>query len=754
MTAELPTTAPLENDDQIDLRELIGILIASWPVIAGFVGAAAFLALTYLYIAPPRYTTDALVQVESNANPARVAFAQVAEAFTTEIPVTAEVEILKSRLVIGAVVDRLGLDVVAEPRSLPLLGPAIARRQRSARFGEPPFWLKPFDRSAYAWGGEAITVSTFQVPPQALNRPFYLRLLDTDGQYQILDEEQRPLGEGRVGVLATLPLSDDTDPIELFVQELRGEPGTEYTVMRMRRDAAIRAVQDALTVTASRTALGMVNLSYTAESPQQAQRVLTEILNAYQKQNVERRSAEAEQTLSFLKAQLPELKAKLETAEARLNQFKVEQGTADLTQETSLVLSRSVELERNKAELLQQRNEALQRFTVNHPVVQALDAQIAQIDAQLRQVNARIRQLPDIEQHTLQLMRDVQVATALYVALLNRTQELEVVRSGTIGSIRIIDTPFLPSFPSQPKRLLVGTLSLILGGLLGVIAVFVLNALRTGVEDPAIVEKKLGLPTYGAIPYSEEQARLARALKRGKSQPDGLLVLREPNGVAVEALRSLRTALHFAQMDAPNNRIMLTGPEPDLGKSFVSINLGAVLAQAKRRVVVVDADLRRGHINKLIAAPRAPGLSELISGAATLEQILCPTPVEGLMLIPTGTYPPNPAELLINERFVELLQGLSERFDHVLIDTPPVLAVTDAAIIGRHAGITLVVLKAGEHPLRMIEETVNRLTRAGVAVRGTLFNQIGRTRQGRYGYKYGYYYGGYRYDYRKRPSGS
>ena len=211
--------------------------------------------------------------------------------------------------------------------------------------------------------------------------------------------------------------------------------------------------------------------------------------------------------------------------------------------------------------------------------------------------------------------------------------------------------------------------------------------------------------------------------------------------MAVEALRSLRTALHFAQVDAPNNVVMLTGPAPGLGKSFVSLNLAAILATSGKKVVVIDADMRRGHMHEALLLPRGPGLSDVISGSVSLDQVLHATPVEGMRFIATGTIPPNPSELLLKEQFAQLLQTLSKEFDTVIIDTPPALAVTDAAVVGRLAGTTLLLLKSGEHPMRTIQDTYRRLHSAGVAVRGTLFNQlsVGDGKYSNYSYRYGHY---------------
>jgi tyrosine-protein kinase Etk/Wzc len=183
-----------------------------------------------------------------------------------------------------------------------------------------------------------------------------------------------------------------------------------------------------------------------------------------------------------------------------------------------------------------------------------------------------------------------------------------------------------------------------------------------------------------------------------------------PDDAAVEALRSLQTALHFAILESPNNVIALTGPSPNLGKSFITANLAAVMAGSKKRVVVVDADLRKGHLHEYVALSRAPGLSDFIAGNADLEAVVRPTSIDHMFVVSTGTLPPNPAELLMHERFTAFVNEISSRFDHVLID-----------------------------PLRAIAESVRRLRQGGLDVRGCIFNQVGvRGHHYRYSYQYRY----------------
>ena len=215
-----------------------------------------------------------------------------------------------------------------------------------------------------------------------------------------------------------------------------------------------------------------------------------------------------------------------------------------------------------------------------------------------------------------------------------------------------------------------------------------------------------------------------------------------PDDPAIESIRNLRTALHFGMMDVKNNCIMIAGPGPSVGKSFVSVNLAAVLATNEKKVLLIDGDLRRGHLHEYLGIERENGLTEFVSGDIPIGDALHQTTVPGLTLIPTGVLPPNPAELLLHKRFTNCLSVLASRYDHIIIDSPPILAVTDATIIGQMAGGTLMVLKAGEHPMREIELSVKRLQQANVNLRGILFNDVPAQNRkygaGRYHYAYAY----------------
>ena len=695
---------------EIDLPELFALLWRGRWLLAGVLLATLAVGALYCVLAPRVYQADALVQVETEDSSVNALLGDVAQALGAQAPVAAELEILRSRLVLVDAVQKLNLEVVAEPRRWPLVGAAWAR-----------------------WRGsdERLTVTQLEVPPALLEE--WLTLRATLAGFELVDADGAVVLSGAPG--AVLQGRSAAGPVTLSVAELRATPGTEFRVMRRDLDELLADIGARLDVAERGKQSGIIAIEYEDTDRERAAQLVNAVVAAHLQQNVARRSAEAEQSLAFLEAQLPKMRASVEDAEGALNRFRLQQGSADLSKETELILQHSVALETQRVQLEQNRQGLLQRYTASHPAIQALDAQLRDIRGEQARVLERVKRLPETQQDLLRMNRDLQVNSEIYTLLLNSAQELQLARAGTVGNVRIVDFARPRWQPARPQPALVMGLSALLGVALGILGVFLRRAWRDGVEDPAEVEGALGLPTYATVPFARAQRRLARAT------PGRLPVLAQadPGDPAIEALRSLRTSLHFAAADSRSNVLVLTGPTADLGKSFLAMNLAAVLATARKNVVLVDADLRRGHLHDYAGLGRGPGLSDYVAGQAPLEQVARPSGIAGLSLITTGALPPQPSELLLHERFATLLAELSRRYDHVLVDTPPVLAVTDAAVIGRLAGSCLLVLKSGAHSLRQVADSLQRLRQGGVDVKGSIFNQAGRL-GGRYRYGYVYEY--------------
>jgi len=415
-----------------------------------------------------------------------------------------------------------------------------------------------------------------------------------------------------------------------------------------------------------------------------------------------------------------------------------------LNLETQSVLESIVQVDNQIVSLRQERDELRQSFTSEHPRIKAVHQRLDLPKESRSEFDGDINKLPATQQKVLQLARDVEVTTSLYTDLVNTAQQLKVSKAGTGGDVRIVDVAAAPSESIVLKPAVIILMSGLCGLLFSASVIWVKRSLRVVIEDPETIEAKLGLPVYATIPHSPDEVEIAKRGKGGKA--GDLLVIRNPEDDAVESLRGLRTTIHFALMDAHHNSMLITGSSPELGKSFISKNLGAVLAQSGKRFVILDADLRRGHSNKEFGLRRECGVSEYVAGTATLEEIIKPTTIPNLWVVTTGQIPPNPSELLMHLRFEGLLEKLGEQFDNLIVDAPPILAVSDAAIIGRLTGATLMVARASRHPLAELEQAVKRLRHAGVEVKGFVFNDLNTDRQRyRYGYK-GYVY---RYSYKE-----
>lgn len=739
MNESLPHLPPVQavraDDDVIDLRSLVDAVAGGRWTILGFMLAALLGGAFYAWAASPYYRADALVQVEKKTQSVTGSQTELYELLSGRDSTSTEIELIKSRMVLGRVVDQLRLDIQVTPRYFPLVGRALARRFKAQ--ANQPFAAPLLGQRQFAWGGEKIDISALTLPDALQDVPLTLRA-GVNNSYELRDRDGTVLVSGRVGE----PANFLDGAGSLFVRDLVAAPGTEFRLQLRRRLEVIQGLARSLQVLERGKLSSVLSISYEHPEPPMAMQIVNAVAGAYQRQNVERRSAEAEQTLAFVSEQLPLVQKDLEIAENALNSYRLSQKSADLTKETELVLQQSVGLESQRVELQQKREESLRRFTSNHPVIQALDAQLQQIGREQEGLAQRVKGLPETQQELLRLSREVEVNNSLYTALLGNAEQLRITKAGTIGNVRVVDLALQPHAAVRPQKGLVLLISLFAGTFVGLLAVLVRRALHRGVSDPAVIERSFHLPTYATIPYAPAQRRLARQIQRGDST-QGILALIEPASPAIEAIRSLRTALHVSQTAGGSNIIMICGPSPALGKSFVAVNLAAAMAMAGRRVVLVDADMRRGHLHQFVGVGRDNGLSDFINGRCTAEQMIHPTPQANLFLVPTGAVPDNPSELLLRSSFDDAVRKLSQQFDTVIVDTAPVLAVADAFIAGRHAGTTLMVLKAGQHSVREIEDTLKRLRTSRVPVHGIVLNQVDRGQPGTSGYDSGYY----NYDY-------
>jgi tyrosine-protein kinase Etk/Wzc len=728
-----------EEAREIDLRDWLMNLWGGRYLILGCVLTTLLLGGFYIWRTSPIYQAEALLQIEppKTLRDSDAAFARMEGLFSAPSDATTEIEIIGSNLVLGRAVEALHLDVVAKPVLFPFIGEALARGKADA---------------------PRMEIEAFELPDHMRGQEFHL-VAQADGAFTWKSPAEPPatgkpgatyaseavLATGSPGDLLTGTYGGET--LKLQVRRMTAKAGQAFVLVRRPMLGVITDVRNELEAaekgaTQPTKPTNLLALAFRSTDPVKAADILNEIMKQYVLQNTQRKGAEISGTLGLLQQQLPEVHARLEAAENRLNKFRARTGAVDVSREADLALQQSAGLASQISALRQKKEELRRIYQENADVVTTLNAQIAKLEGESAALGQKVRSLPGTQQELVRLSRDVQVNTELYTALLNNIQQLQVTRVGEGHNTRVVDFAMPSLKPIKPKKAMLTALLLVLGTFVGVSVVLVRRALQQGVEDHRLIETKLGLPVFVTVPHSKVQEAQDRAILQGRAG-NHLLALQDPDDTATESLRSLRTTLNFSMSATANRAIMITGPSPRIGKSFISSNFSVVLAQAGARVLVVDADMRRGNLHKYFGLPnRLGGLSEVIAGLSPWKAAVRLTEVPDLHVMSSGEIPKNPAELLMSPGFAAFVADVSGEYDYVVLDAPPLLPVTDATIIGSKVGTVLLVAKSGQHSLDELRTCQTRLETSGIPLKGCVFNDLMPTGLGYYDqhYRYAYHY--------------
>ncbi|MEZ8513850.1 polysaccharide biosynthesis tyrosine autokinase [Vibrio splendidus] len=713
MTTQPSQQSHTDNSDEIDLGKLLGILLdAKWLIMLTTFAFAVF-GIAFALLSTPIYKADALIQIEEKSSGGISSMVgDMGELFSQESSSNTEVEIIKSRMILGETVDKFNLTTVTSPDYAPIVGKGFARLTGDINH---------------------IVVSRFTLPSYASGYAHTIQILDAElGTYQLVRDDERIILQGKMGDLAT------ADDYSLFVAGFESHNDFKFSIGKRSRLEAIEWLKASLSLSEQGKQTGILKLSFEGENKQQISAILNHISQIYFLQNVKRNSAEAEKSLEFLESHLPGIKSELTGYEDVLNNYRQKNESIDLGLEAQSTLKVMVGLEAQLNELTFKESEVSQKFTKDHPTYRALLDKRKVLLQEKERLNQQIQKLPKTQREVLRMTRDVEVNQQIYIQLLNKAQELSIIKAGTVGNVRILDDAQAYARAVKPKKPLIVVLATLLGGMLSVAFVLVKAAFHRGVESPDQIEQ-IGLPVYAAVPKSDLQIELTNRFKSKKQKTKGtqaLLAESNPADLSVEALRGLRTSLHFAMLEAKNNVLMISGPAPGIGKSFISTNFAAVAAKTGQKVLLIDADMRKGYLQQSFGLKWDNGLSDVLSSKQEFAQSVKSTPVENLDIITRGQVPPNPSELLMHPRFAELMEWASKEYDLVIVDTPPVLAVTDPSIVGAFAGTTLMVARYGQNTIKEIDVARNRFEQSGIEVKGVIFNAIEKKASSSYGYGY------------------
>lgn len=718
MTSELNNKTATTDTDELDIGRLFGELIDHRKLIIAVTSGFTVIAVLYALLATPIYQADALIQVEQKQGNAILS--NLSQMLPDAQPQSApEIALLQSRMILGKTVDDLNLQADVKQKYIPVIGRGLARI-----LGEE--------------NGQ-IEVARIYLPGEDEDNPPEITLTVIDNKHYEITGEDYTL-KGTVGQVL------DDKGISLLVKNIDAEIGTKFTITYLTRLKAISNLQENFNVLDQGKDTGMLNLTLTGDNPTLISTILNSISENYLAQNVARQAAQDAKSLDFLNQQLPKVRTELDQAEDSLNTYRKQKDSVDLSMEAKSVLDQIVNVDNQLNELTFREAEISQLYTKEHPTYKALMEKQKTLQDEKLKLNKKVSSMPSTQQEVLRLSRDVESGRAVYLQLLNRQQELNIAKSSAIGNVRIIDSAITEHKAVKPKKVIVVGIGFALGLLLSIGLVFLRIFLRRGIESPEQLEE-LGINVYASVPVSEWLTKQNTKRKIRKNEADKLLAIENPADLALEAIRSLRTSLHFAMMEAKNNILMISGASPSVGNTFISTNLAATIALTGKRVLFIDADLRKGYVHKMFGHQNVQGLSDILSGQAVAEKTIEKISGGEFHYISRGQVPPNPAELLMHPRFEDLLNWASKNYDLVILDTPPILAVTDAAIIGQYVGTTLLVARFEMNTAKEVAISIKRFEQSGVPIKGCILNGIVKKASSYYGYGYNHY--GYSYSDKK-----
>ncbi|ENR0230843.1 polysaccharide biosynthesis tyrosine autokinase [Enterobacter bugandensis] len=711
--------AATPHDNEIDLIQLLAEMFDHRVMIACITLLFTVCAGIYAYSVTPIYQADALVQIEAKQDNSLL---KSLSQFGTDLSpdVAPELLLLKSRMILGETVDKLGLTYSVKRRVLPVIGPLLERGRKA---GELTIG--------------ALTLPLLEDKPQEL-----LLTVQEQGRYHL--EGKTLEADGVVGKTLV------KDGVMLLVTSLSAAPGTRFALKTVTKLEAINALQRRLIVSESAKQSGIISLTLTGEDPDKIAVVLNTIAENYLSQNIARQEAKDTRSLTFLQDQLPKIRRELDEAEARLNAYREQRDSVDLSLEAKTVLDQVVNVENQLNELTFREAEVSQLFKKDHPTYRALREKKQTLEQERTRLNNRVSSMPSTQQEILRLSRDVESGRTIYLQLLTRQQELNISRSSAIGNVRIIDPAVTQPGPVKPHKVIIIVFGMLVGLMLSAGTVLVRSAFKRGITSSEQLEAQ-GMPLLATLPRSvwlwkkthlRRRTLFASHWKHRTSNVPFLPVDR-PADIFVEAVRGLRTSLHFTMMNAVNRIVVISGPSQDCGKTLVSTSLASIAAQAGQRVLFIDADMRKGYVHNIFKLNNQHGLSSVLGGSVEWQDAIQRSEKGGFDVLTCGPHPSHPVELLMNERFQTVMSRIDKEYDIVIVDTPPVLAVTDALLVARAAATTLLVARFGKTSVKEIENCRKRLQQMGVQVEGAILNDIVKSAAFYYHSGYSHYNYGY-----------
>jgi tyrosine-protein kinase Etk/Wzc len=713
----IPPSQPLlRSSENAHIYDYLSVILRRRKLFALAFCAVFFSVVFYTYFMNPIYEASSTLHIKKGKEQGGL----FGMTFDSSNSIDAELEIIKSRTNVEHVVKSLHLDWQVTKKS------------------------------------ESLAFKLLDFSSTAKNPSYQIEITGVD-TFTVKDDDENLVGQGKAGELMK------GKGMTLLLTDLRARAGDSFRLKLLPLQNLAMSLKGGFKAIEVGNRTSIIRISYSSTDPVQARDLVNTLVQVYLAQSIELKTEEASRTVGFVEEQLQSLRGELDSSEKNLQAYKSSSGVIKLDHEAEALITKISEKEKARAELEVQKQALLTDYTEAHPAVKALAKQQETVDQQLAFYERKMRKLPEAERDLARLTRISKVSADIYTFLLQKHEEARIAKASTVSNINIVDpaiTPSSPIKPDKPKNLLLGFL---VGCMLGIGLAFFQEYLDDTIKDAEEAKRAIGLPLLAVIPFIPSHAENGEAKKHVS-----LITRLEPKSQVAEAFRSLRTSLHFSAINRNKKIILITSTFPGEGKSIITANLANTLAQTGVRVLVVDCDLRRSSLHERFGVSKVPGLTEVLTGDTTFQKVLHGSVIPGVDLISAGTTPPNPAELLGSEVMRQFLVAHREDYDHILIDAPPVLAVTDAPVLTTLSDMVLVIVEAGRVPVKAAQYMREMLANVQAPTTGFIMNdKTGRGetygyygsryyRYGGYGRKYGHGYGygyGYYSDDESKPPG-
>lgn len=699
--------ASSKRKEETDFFDFLKDLAKNWHIMLPCIIVASIVGVFIAQWIRPVYQVDALLQIETKSNKSVGMMGGLGNLFASSSPAETEIELIKSRQIIGDAVEKMHLQYSATPTNFT-------------------------DRLLHKEG--RVIVDLFEIPWENIpeeeleKNPWTIEIVDSLS-FNLFDHNKKMVLSGCT-TSQTYRFPYGGDSAALAIHSMKVRPGQKFILEKKERLEAISSFKKSFAVKEKGKKTGVLEFTYQDIYPDRATKILNEIATKYLRQNVEERNAEAQKTLEFLEKQLPDVKAQMDSSLLKYNAYRNRIGSVDINAETQIILERRTKLQQELLSLQQKKQSAIRLFQPEHPTIKTLEDQEATLRRELERNSNETKKLPSTQQEVLKLTNEVDMSKILYTSMLNNIQQLKLVSAGEVGSVRIIDFAEEVTKPAKPKKRIILCLALFIGFLLGAAIISIKSKFSNGVKDAHFIERETGFSVYAKVP---------------KGNPKGTkgtrpLAVVEPDDIAVESLRALRSSLEFSMDEGCRPIIGVSGLIPGVGKSFISVNLAALCAGLGKKVLLIDADLRKGRLHKEFGIKRGDGLSQYLLRKVGLDEIIHTTEVENLFVMPCGNVPSNPSEILGSKHYSDMIDELEKKFDLIIVDTPPIMLVTDAALACRQASQIVMVIEYNKHSIEAIQDGMKQLLKGNTTAHASfVINKYEHGHSDGYGYKYGKY---------------